>query len=252
LDNRIEGLLPSLSSNLISKILAIELYFLLTLSKSPIYFTLTDFLDSHSIEILYISVTIFLLAPWIFPLAIAAYVAVAGTPAWIARKLLGRLKWDGWPVFRMIQDRNREKAVSISITKDYAFRNNLHELTQRIMDHEAKQDRSMEGEATATTNFLLIVIIVLVSSQSAPNFLMKVTEVLEPYTGYVAYKVVVALLMIQGILGRMSGFHLLRDAGSLEPDFFRNEEERASAANWVNSMVERNQPYLIEWMQKNR
>ena len=252
MDSKIEGLLPSLSSNLVTKILAIELYFLLTVSKSPIYFTLTDFLNSHSIEILYISVTIFLLTPWIFPIAIATYIVIAGLPAWIARKLFAYWKSDGWPIFKMIQDRNRDKAVSITVAKDYAFRNDFPELTQRIIDYESKHSKAMEGETIAATNFLLVVAIVLVSSQTVPNFLMKVTEVLEPYTGNTAYAVAVALLMFQGIIGRMSGFHLLRDSGNLAPDFFKNEDERASAKNWANSMIERNQPYLIEWMQRKR
>lgn len=252
MNSKIEGLLPNLSSALVTKVLAIELYFLLTASKSPIYFTLTDFLDSHSIELLYISVTMFLLTPWIFPVAITTYIIVAGIPAWVARKLLGAWKSEGVPVFQILQDRNREKAVSLNVAKDYAFRNDLPELAQRISEHEAKHSKAMDGEAIAATNFLLLVAIVLVSSQVAPNFLMKVTQVFDPYTGGKAYAIVVTLLMIQGIIGRMSGFHLLRDSGSLGPDFFRDESERANAANWVNSMVERNQPYLLEWIQRHR
>ncbi|MEF3046946.1 hypothetical protein V3C85_07030 [Tabrizicola sp. L79] len=213
---------------------------------------MTDFLDSHSIELLYISVTMFLLAPWIIPLAIATYIVVGGIPAWIGRKAVGVFKSGGIPVFRILQDRNREKSVSLYIAKDYAFRNDLSELGQRISDYEGRHSKAMEGEAIATTNFLLLVAIVLVSSQVAPNFLMKVTQVLDPYTGGKAYAIVVTLLMIQGIVGRISGFHLLRDSGSLGPEFFRNESERSDAANWVNSMVEGNQPYLLEWLQRNR
>lgn len=252
MDKRIDGLLPSLSNGLIAKILAIELYFLLSAHKSPIYFTLTDFLDSHSIEILYISVTIFLLSPWIIPIVMAAYVAVAGTLSWIARKLLGCIRWDGLPVFRILRERDHELAVRIEVAKDYAFRNDLPELAGRIADYESKQNRSMEGEAIAATNFSLVLAILLVSSDSVPNFLMKVTEPLEPYTGIMAYKTVIGLLLIQGIIGRMSSFHLLRDAGILRPDFFKNEEERISAKEWEAAMVERPQPYLIEWMQRNR
>jgi hypothetical protein len=250
-DSKIEGLLPSLSSGLVTKVLAIELYFLLTASKSPIYFTLTDFLDSHSIEILYISVTMFLLAPWVFPVAITTYIIVAGFPAWIARKILGTWKSEGLPIFRILRDRNREKSVSINVAKDYAFRNDLPELAQRISEHEVKHSKAMEGEAIAATNFLLILAIVLVSSQLAPNFLMKVTQIFDPYIGGKAYEIVVFLLIIQGIVGRMSGFHLIKGAGSLGPDFFKDENERASAANWVNSMVERNKPYLFDWIQRH-
>lgn len=252
MNSKIDGLLPNLSNGFVTKFLAIELYFLLTASKSPIFFTLTDFLDSHSMELLYISVTLFLLTPWIFPAAIATYIIVAGLPAWIARKVLGVWKSEGVPVFRVLQDRNRAKAVSLNVAKDYAFRNDLPELAQRISEHEVKHGKAMEGEAIATTNFLLLVTIVLVSNQSAPNFLMKVTKVLDPYTGGKAYAIVVTLLMIQGIVGRMSGFHLLRDSGSLGPDFFRDESERVNAANWVNSMVERNQPDLFDWLQRHR
>lgn len=252
MNSKIDGLLPSLSSGLVTKVLAIELYFLLTASKSPIYFTLTDFLDSHSIELLYISVTIFLLTPWIFPVAMATYIIVAGVPAWIARKVLGAWKSGGVPVFRILQERNRAKAVSLNVAKDYAFRNDLPELSKRISEHEVTHAKAMEGEAIATTNFLLLAAIIIVSSQFSPNFLMKVTQVLDPYTGGKAYVIVVTLLMIQGIVGRMSGFHLLRDSGSLGPEFFRDESERVNAANWVTSMVERNKPDLFEWLQRHR
>ena len=125
MDKRIEGLLPSLTGSMVTKILAIELYFILTLSKSPIYFTLTDFLDSHSIELLYISVTLFILAPWIFPFAIAVYYLVAGAPAWVVAKLLNFVKWNGLPVFRLLRERKKDASVSILVAKDYAFKSDL-------------------------------------------------------------------------------------------------------------------------------
>lgn len=252
MDNKIESLLPSLTSNIVTKILAIELYFLLTLSKSPIYFTLSDFLDSHSIELLYISVTLFLLAPWIFPFAMAIYFFVAGAPAWIFSKLLNFVKWDGLPVFRLLRDRKDDSSVSIEVAKDYAFRNHLTELSQRIEDYQLSNTKHMEGEAIATTNFLLIFLIVIVSDKSSPNFLMKVTGVLEPYLANYAYVGVVTLLLIQGVVGRISGFHLLRDAGSLHPDFFRDDIERAKAADWVNQIARKHEPHIMQWLRKNQ
>lgn len=251
MESKLESLIPNLTSALVTKVLFVELYFLLTVSKSPVYFTLTDFLDSHTIELLYISVTAFLLTPWIVPIALAIYVAVAGLPSWIAVRLLGLIKFDGFPVFKVLSQRQRDKSVSVDVTKDYAFRNGLPDLSKRLAEYQSEQKKKLEGESIAAANFFLILLIVMISSASAPNFLMKVTGVLEPYLGGYAYSGVVTLLLIQGFVGRMTGFCLLKYSGYLPPDFFVDEGERMSAEGWAGKMASRHEPYLLEWLRRN-
>lgn len=244
-------LLPNVTSSITNKVLLLEVYFLLRSHQSPIYFSLTDFVENYSIELLYISVTLSLLTGWIFPLALAIYAILVGGFTWFGRKFLGLIRFQGIPIFEALNQRDREDSVSLSVAKDYA-KSKADEGLQRRIDEYAKTSlKQLENEVHAATNFALVLLIAWISySTGAPNFLMKVSQFADPITLGNAYQICLFLLLSQGLLGRMSGFHLLRASGNLTPQFFKSEEERKKVASWVSEMVDRNKSLAERWLNK--
>ncbi len=247
-----EGYIPNLTLGVVTKILLIEVYFLLRVGKSPAYFSLSDFLDNYSIELLYISVLFFLLAAWIFPIVFLVYFGFAGTFAWFGRKVMNLIRINGVPVFRALREQDHKQAVSIEIAKDYAKSKKLNELTGRIEEYEKAHEKAMEGETLAATNFFLVLLIVTISCYGAPNFLMRVTSFADPFTKGYAYHACIVLLAIQGCIGRASSFYLLGNAGKLPRSFFDNEDERQSVAGWSTEIIERNIPLALRWMKRKK
>lgn len=252
MSNNVIRIVPSLTANLVTKVLALEVYFLLRLGKSPAYFTLTDFLNNYSIEILYISVLLFLLSPWFFAPAMLVYYAFAGSAAWVFRRALNLIKWGGIPVFRALYERDRDSTVSITVAKDFAKSNGDADLLKRIELYEVENRKSLEGEAISTVNFALTLVIALISSQGSPNFLMKVTEFLEIHLNGHAYHMVLLMLIIQGVIGRASSFHLLKNSGILPYQFFKNNAERAASKEWALTMIKRNEPMAFDWLNRSK
>jgi hypothetical protein len=226
-------------------------YFLLRSGKSPAYFSLLDFVDNYSIELLYITVLFTLLSGWIIIPALAGYVLIAGALAWLGRQLVSTIRYMGIPIFKALGNEERRKRVSISIAEDYARSNSNDALLDRIEDYKKSSTQSLENEAQASANFILILIIAYVShSTGAPSFIMKVTSFVDPYFGGSAYQICLALLIGQGLLGRASNFHHLPASGHLPTRFFKNEEERSTVDAWSQQVIQRHAPLAEKWSGK--
>lgn len=249
----IEGLVPNITGNVVTKILFVELYFLLRSGKSPAYFALTDFVDNYSIELLYITVLLTLLSGWIFPIALSAYIITAGLLSFLGRCVLSSIRYMGIPLFKALLQNEREKRVSINIAKSFAHANSDTDLMNRIEAYDKEATTSLEHEANASANFALILMIAWVShTTGSPNFIMKITDFVDPYLFGSAYYACLILLIIQGIIGRASGFNKLFSSGTLPEKFFKNEEERTKVASWTNSEIERHFPLAQKWMNNLR
>lgn len=249
--NNIDRLLPSITVGFISRVLLIEVYFLLRIGKSPAYFTLTDFLDAYSIELLYLTVSLSLLTGWVLVPALAAYTLLFGFLAWLTRATFGLIRIQGIPIFKALSQHKRENSVSLEIAKDYAKSHADITMQKRIKEYETESREHLSNEALASANFLLLLVAFWIShSTGAPNFLMKVTTYADPYLMENAYEVCIVLLAIQGVLGRISSFHLLSEAGSLPPSFFKDDEERKAVADWATKVVGRFTPLAEKWLNK--
>ena len=139
----IEGLVPNITSNVVTKILFVELYFLLRSGKSPAYFALTDFVDNYSIELLYITVLLTLLSGWIFPIVLSAYIIIAGLLSFLGRCVLSSIRYMGIPLFKAILQNEREKSVSINIAKSFAHENSDTDLMNRIDNYNKEATTSL-------------------------------------------------------------------------------------------------------------
>lgn len=249
----ITGLLPGITGNIVNKVLILEVYFLLKAGQSPAYFSLIDFVDNYSIELFYIAVFFTLLAGWIMFPALAFYFALSGVLAWLGGKIMSLVRFQDVPVFKALRQNEREKSVSLEVAIDYARSNQDTELRERVGEYERTAQERVKNEAIAATNFILVVLIALISySTGAPNFLIKVASFADPFSNDSAYKVCLALLVIQGFVGRATSFHLLRDSGNLPPSFFINEEERGKVEAWTEQMVVRHAPLARKWMKTSR
>lgn len=247
----IDGLVPNLSNGVITKILFVEIYFLLRSGQSPAYFSLLDFLDSYSIELIYITALLTLLTGWIIIPALAGYMIIAGSLSWIGRQILSTFKYMGVPIFKALGEEEREKRVSLDIAKNFAHSNSDSDLQRRIEEYEKSSIQSLESEAQASANFVLILAIAWVShSTGAPNFIMRVTSFVDPYLSGMAYEICLALLIIQGLLGRASRFHNLPASGYLPTRFFKNEDERSKVAAWAHQEVQRHLPLVEKWVKR--
>lgn len=247
----IDGLVPNLTNGLITKILFVEIYFLFRSGQSPAYFSLLDFVDSYSIELLYITALLTLLAGWIIIPALACYVIAAGALSWMGRLILATFQYMGVPIFRALREGERERRVSLSIAKDFAHSNSDSDLQRRIQEYEESSNKILENEARASANFALILAIAWVShSTGAPNFMMKVTGFVDPYLSGMAHKTCLVLLIIQGLLGRASNFYSLPASGYLPSRFFRNEDERSTVAAWTHKEIQRHLPLAEKWMNR--
>lgn len=246
-----DKLLPSITGSVANKVLFLEVHFLLRAGKSPVYFGLTDFIENYSIEILYIAVTFYLFTGWIAPIVILGHYAVVGSLALCAKQFLRIFKFSGIPVFAALNQHNSENSVSILIAKDYAKSNNHADLERRIERYEKDSNENLNNEAVATANFFLIISIALISYlTNAPNFLIKISSFADPiFSGY-AYHVFGILLIVQGIIGRISSFHLINTSANLPPNFFASEAERANIASWNNDILKRYQPLAEKWKSK--
>lgn len=160
-------------------------------------------------------------------------------------------RYAGIPIFSALYIDNQERSVSLLQAKDYAKSQGEQDLLRRIDEYERSVSERLESEATAAGNFILIILILVLSYQlNAPNFLMKISEFADPFLQGYAYKVVAFLLVAQGLVGRMTSFYLLGASGSLPPDFFRSEEERLNAENWNVEILRRYEPLVERWKHK--
>lgn len=245
----ITGLLPSVTNSIVNKVLFLEVYFLLKTGQSPAYFSLIDFVDNYSIELFYIAVFFSMVAGWLMLPALAFYFFLSGVLSWLGRLFIGLIKFAGIPIFTALRQENREKSVSLGIAIDYAKSTQDNELKERIDDYEKTAQERLENEALAAANFVLVVLIAWISySTGASNFLMKVASFADSFSNGAAYEVCLALLVIQGCLGRAANFHLLRASGSLPPSFFFNEEEREKVEAWAKQVVAKHEPLARQWM----
>lgn len=239
----LDGLLPNVTSNITNKMLFLEVYFLLRAKQSPIYFSLTDFVDNYSIELLYIAVTFSLLAGWLFLPTIGFYTVFVGSLAWCGRKFMGVFKCEGIRNFEVLNKHNRDNSVSIEVAKEYAKSNTDDDLQTRIEKYERESSERFANEVLATTNFVLVVLIAWIStSTGAPNFLMRVSSFADPFTFGHAYTICLVLLILGGLFGRAANFHLFRASGSLPPSFFKNADERKKVAAWTEKIVGQYEP----------
>lgn len=140
----IDGLLPSMTAGFINKVLLVDVYFLLSAGQSPAYFTLPDFLDGYSMELLYIAVLLSLLTGWLFIPALAGYTIFVGGLTWFVRKLFGLIRCQGIPIFRALDQQNQENSVSLLVAKDYAKSKKDSELKARIEEHEKKMGSNLQ------------------------------------------------------------------------------------------------------------
>lgn len=248
----IEGLLPTVTSSLINKVLFLEVFFLLRSGKSPVYFSLSDFVDNYSIEIFYIAVLFSMLAAWIAIPAFAFYYVVVGSLSWCGRAILGLFKFEGIPIFKALGQQEREKSVSTEVAIDFAKSKPDLDLLARITEYEKNTQERIKNEAIATANFALVGAIVVTSYLTgAPNFLMKITSFADQFTPDAAYKVCIILLAIQGILGRATNFYLIRAAANLPPNFFVDEAERNEVNGWASKIIERQIPLAQNWINRD-
>lgn len=249
----ITGLLPSVTSSIVNKVLFLEVYFLLKAGQSPAYFSLIDFVDNYSIELLYIVVFFFMLSGWLMIPTLTFYFVLSGVLSWLGRQIMGLIKFEGIPIFTALRQDERKKSVSLVIAIDYAKSKQDTELKERIDEYEKATKERLENEALAAANFVLVVLIAWVSySTGAPNFLMKIASFADPFSNGAAYEVCLALLVIQGFAGRATNFHLLHASGSLPPSFFFNEEERGKVEAWAEQMVSKHEPLARQWMRSSR
>lgn len=228
-----------------------ETYFLLRTGMSPAYFSLTDFLNGYSIELFYIAVVFSLIFGWIFLPALALYTVLIAPLAWLGKKVIGMPRYQGIPIFTAVLQRNREDSVSLEIAKDFAKSNSENGLLSRIEEYSAKATTNLSNEMQATANYSLLAAIAYITyATGAPNFLTKVTAFADPLVFDKAYTVCLYLILVQGIVGRISGFHRLRATVYLPPSFFINEEERLKCKAWVYKTIERNEPLAKRWLNK--
>ncbi|MEC8580144.1 MAG: hypothetical protein VXZ18_05275 [Pseudomonadota bacterium] len=247
----VDQLVPNLTKGVITKILFVEIYFLLRSGQSPAYFSLLDFVDSYSLELLYITTLLTLLTGWMTLPAIAGYVIIAGSLSLIGRLILSPLRCFGIPIFKALRDEEREKRVSVKIAESFAHSNSNSDLQKRIDAHLESSNQHLANEVLASANFVLILAIAWVShSTSAPNFMMKVTNFVDPHLAGHAYEICLALLIIQGLLGRASNFHSLSASGYLPTRFFKNEDERLTVAAWSSSEVQKHYSLAEKWLNR--
>lgn len=239
----------SMSGKVALNLLFVEIYFLFRAGKSPFFFTLSDFVDRFSIEILYISLVLFLITGFIFPIAWVAYHSVFWLLDGMRRIVTDRIKVSGVPVFRALNDREKSGRVSVEIAKKYAYKNSKEELSSRIDEWEKSKAKAMEGEITTIGIYILLFVVMLFSSEARPNFLMGVLEIFTE--NEIVYEIMISILLVQFFLGRLTNFHLFRDAGYLPVDFFKSEEERKEASGWAARHVEQFQPAIKKWLDKH-
>jgi len=247
----LDKLVPNLSNGIITKILIVEIYFLLRSGQSPVYFSLLDFADNYSIELIYITVALTLLTGWIIIPALAVYMTVAGILSWMARLALSRFKYKGTPIFVALGQEYRDKRVSLSVAKKFAHSKSDSDLQSRIEKYESSSNQSQTIEVRASANFALILVIACVSySTGAPNFMMRVTSFVDPYLSGLGYEICLLLLIIQGVLGRISNFHTFAATGYLPPHFFKNEDERSTVAAWAHQETQHYIPLARKWLSR--
>lgn len=246
---KITGLLPSITNNIVNKILFLEVYFLLKTGQSPVYFSMTDFVNNYSIELLYIAVFFSMLAGWLFVPALGFYYVVAGGLSFSGKQIMRLIKFSGIPIFTALAQNKREKSVSLEVAIDYAKSNQDTDLKKRVDEHNKDAQERLENEVLASTKFVLVLLIAWISySTGAANFLMKVASFADPFSNGAAYEVCLTLLVIQGFVGRATNFNLLGESGSLPPSFFINEEERGKVEAWAEQMVAKHLPLARKWM----
>jgi hypothetical protein len=242
---------PNITGDLVTKVLVVEVYFQLRAGKSPIYFTLSDFADSYSLELLYIAITLFLLSAWILPVAMFLYWFIFGGIRYVLNFIGSVIKIHGIPVFPFLLWKSDSTRVSTQIAEDYAKSNGNEIMLSRIKAFEAKQTKQVEGEVIATMNLLLVLLIIGLGYFGAPNFLMKVTSFADPLVDDYGYEIVCTLLAIQGFFGRLFNYQLFRNLGHLPGGFFTTNEERDKVAAWTSEIVARNIPFMRKWIEED-
>ncbi len=228
-----EKLLPNLTGSVVSKVLFLEIYFLLRVGKSPAYFTLSDFFDRYSFELLYISVLFVLLADWVLLPAAYLYLGFAGPLAWCLRTLLYKIKIGHTYVFKELYSMDRKNLTSLDLTINFARTNGEQSLLQRATEYKDMNRHKVAAEKTAATNLILILGIIGISCLAgAPNFLMMVSDFANPYTNGWAYQICIGLIVIQGCLGRAVNFDVFLKANSLPARFFDDDTLRTTIRDW--------------------
>jgi hypothetical protein len=241
---------PNVTGDLVTKVLAVEIYFQLRAGKSPIYFTLSDFADSYSLELLYIAVSISLLFAWIIPVAMLLYWSVFGSISFFLNAVGSSIKIKGTPILPFLRWKSDINRVSTQIAEDYAKNNHDDVLLARIKAFEAQKLKQVEGEVIATMNLLLICVIVGLGYMGAPNFLMKVTSFADPLLNNYGYEFVCFLLAVQGFFGRLFNYHIFGSMGHLPGDFFSGSEERDKVVAWASEIAARNVPFMRKWIEE--
>ncbi|UWR41990.1 hypothetical protein K4F85_03565 [Phaeobacter inhibens] len=218
--------------------MAVEVYFILQLGKSPIYFKLSDFLNPHGIELFYVSVTIFILAPWIAPPAYIIYAtffhALKAAILWPFKII----KYNGQPLFKKILESQRSDEIAIDVAKNYCKEHKDSALSARIESWEDDQNQRNSLELVRTTSLSLFIAMALISSKENPNFLMKVSDIASQWFSFDAYRILVFLIISSGLLGRLSNFQSLRKLGYLPQDFITDPVTREGLKEWPSKMVE--------------
>jgi hypothetical protein len=233
MNTNVEKLLPNLTGSVVSKILFLEIYFLLRVGKSPAYFTLSDFFDRHSFELLYIGVLFVLLSDWVLFPATYIYLVFAGPLAWCLRTLLSRIKIAHTYIFKELYSMDRKNRTGLDLTINYARANNDQSLLQRATEYKEAYRHKVAAEKTAATNLILVLAIIGISCLAGtPNFLMMVSDFANPYTNGWAYQICIGLFVIQGSIGRAVNFYVFLKANSLPARFFNDDTLRTTIHAW--------------------
>lgn len=231
-------------------VLYLEIYFLLRAGKSPFFFTVTDFFEKYTIEVLYLSALIVILSGWLIFAIVSVYLIVFSSIRKIAIFISDKFKIDGFPIFAAMRSYRENNSVSVDVASDFSRRNRDHDLAQRLEKFMAEQKNRTEGEAIATANFVAIIIIYyLTFKNGTPNFIQGLTNFLGAYSNF-TYSLVFVLVAVQGILGRIQGITAFTTLGKLPPDFFVDEHEKEKVAAWSEQVLRRNQAIIEPYFKK--
>lgn len=245
-------LTPKLTNDLVTKVLAVEIYFQLAAGKSPVYFSVSDFANSYSIEILYIAVTLYLLAAWLAPIGMLSYWMFFGSIRSALHLIGSTIRVQGIPLFPYLEWKRDVTRVSALVAEDYARSTGNSMLLLKIKEFEFEKLRQVEGEYVATLNLLLVGTVVVLGHFGYPNFLMRVTAFSESFTYGYSYAAVCTLLIVQGVIGRVSNYHIFRDLGFVPGDIFSSVDERNEAENWSSNIARRHIPFIKRWISNNQ
>lgn len=171
--------------------LALDLFSILTIGKSPAYVDLSAISSSVPISIGYLAMIAVLV---VFPAIIPLYGACVAL-----NELVYRLV--SWPFrccrfFRVLRKfQRRRDFFDIEKVHQYAMKTRNDDLLERIANH--RKAHSSPQHLVPVLSMAFLITVLLVSDEQKPNFLMKVCSLEEPVSMCDWYVAVVALAFLQ-------------------------------------------------------